>query len=105
MRSPARLTTAAVLCAGLALALCACGKQAELQRPSPLFGKPRQPSSAELGRDEAAARARADGAARSDAAAPQSVDEVRDQGLRGHPSDGPAAQASDAPPSPETTPQ
>ena len=64
-----------------ALLLCACGKQADLEQPRPMFGKPYQPSPAQLRRDEAAARAVADAAERADPRAPQSVDEVRGQGL------------------------
>ena len=59
--------------------LAGCGRQAEFERPRPLIGKPRQPSAAQLNRDAAAARARADGAVKADPQAPQSVDEVRDR--------------------------
>lgn len=62
--------------------LVGCGKQGELDRPAPLIGKAQAgPGQAKLTRDAAAARARGDGAANSDPPAPQSVDEVRNQGL------------------------
>ena len=74
-----RLILAGVLGCGLA----ACGKQGELERPAPLVGRPQGgPTSAQLTRDQAAARARQEGAANSDPQAPQSVDEVRNQGVQ-----------------------
>ena len=67
--------------AGLAVALAGCGKQGDLERPAPLFGHVKTPSAQVLARDQAAARARADGldAAGPQVLAPQSVDEVRNQ--------------------------
>jgi hypothetical protein len=66
-----------------AASLGACGKQAELERPKPLIGHGRPPPSAQqLTRDKAAARARDDGLATADPQAPQSVDEVRGQGVQ-----------------------
>ena len=71
----------AVLAALAAAATAGCGKQAELARPAPLFGHAFEPSGQAMARRDAAARARADGAAAAgpQALAPQSVDEVRDQ--------------------------
>jgi hypothetical protein len=73
-------------------ALGACGKQGELERPAPLVGKAQTgPSAAKLKRDQAAARARNDGAVNADPQAPQSVDEVRNLGVqtqREHPVSG-----------------
>ena len=62
-------------------ALAGCGRQAELDRPGPLFGKPHKPSAQQLTREQAAAQARQDGAATADPHAPVSVDEVRNQPL------------------------
>ena len=74
------------LAALAAAALAGCGKQADLDRPAPLFGHVRAPSAEALGRDQAAARARADGAASAgpQAKAPQSIDEVRNRGIPTH---------------------
>ena len=78
--------TALVLAALAGASLAGCGKQGDLERPAPLFGHVKAPSAETLARDEAAARARTDGlaAAGPQALAPQSVDEVRDQGLSAH---------------------
>ena len=81
-----RSWTVLALAALAGASLAGCGKQGELERPSPLFGHVRPSSAQVLARDQAAARARADGlaAAGPQALAPQSVDEVRDQGLAAH---------------------
>ena len=95
-----RLTLAALaaLAAALSTAMSGCGKQAELARPAPLFGHAFAPSGQAMARRDAAARARADGAAAAgpQALAPQSVDEVRDQRLT-------ARVASDAAPPASST--
>ena len=64
-----------------ALALAACGRQGELEKPGPLFGKAPAVAPDAVTRDAAMARARSDGAARADPRAPASVDEVREQGV------------------------
>jgi hypothetical protein len=75
-----RPRTLALALAVLGAVLAGCGRQAELERPSPLIGKPKSPSAERVARDEAAARARRDAAGKADPIAPQSVDEVREQG-------------------------
>ena len=83
-----------------ALALAGCGRQGELERPGPLFGRAPAAAPDVVARDEAMARARKDGAARADPRAPLSNDEVREQGVASL-----RAQAdSDAPPA-SSTPQ
>ncbi len=83
-----------------ALALAGCGRQGELERPGPLFGRAPAAAPDAVARDEAMARARKDGAARADPRAPLSNDEVREQGVASL-----RAQAdSDAPPA-SSTPQ
>ena len=63
-----------------ALALAGCGKLGDLDRPAPLFGHGTQPNAQTQTRQTAAARARADDVRSTDAQAPQSADEVRNQG-------------------------
>ena len=100
---------AALALAGLAAAalLAGCGRQGELERPAPLFGKASQPSPDALRRQQAAQRAYAEGQARADPQAPQSVDEVRSLGLwkrdQAHATDAANSQndsVSDSPPAP-----
>ena len=62
------------------LALAGCGRQAMLERPRPLTGHPFTPNAEALTREQAANRALRDGAVGADPQAPQSVEEVRDQG-------------------------
>ncbi len=71
----------AIAALGAAASLAACGRQGELERPSPLFGNPSTPSADAVTRDQATERARADAALRADPQAPQSIVEVRDQGV------------------------
>ncbi len=73
-----RLTLIALAAAAV---LAGCGRQGELERPRPLFGKPSTPAADAKSRDQAMARARADGAKHADPRAPQSIDEVREQGV------------------------
>jgi outer membrane murein-binding lipoprotein Lpp len=82
-----RLALVALLASAAALA--GCGRQAQLDRPGPLTGRPAaHPTPQRAAKDEAAARARADAAGRSDPEAPQSIDEVKHLGLdRPGPSD------------------
>ena len=62
------------------LALAGCGKEGELDRPAPLIGHGTRPNAQTQTRQTAASRARADSARSGDAQAPQSADEVRNQG-------------------------
>ena len=65
--------------AGLTLAgLGGCGRQAHLERPRPLA---QHKPGAQFDREEAALRAKVDAAQRAQPRAPQSFEEVRDQGL------------------------
>ena len=97
-----RSWTLLALAALTAAALAGCGKQGELERPAPLFGHVKTPSAQVLARDQAAARARADGlaAAGPQVLAPLSVDEVRNQRVptKTPPSDAAAPQGQPSPP-------
>ena len=75
---PRKTAVALMVLAGV---LAGCGRQAQLDRPGPLLGKPRTPTAQLVTRDQAAARARQDGAVNADPHAPRSVDEVRNQRL------------------------
>jgi hypothetical protein len=76
----------------LAGGLAGCGRQAELDRPLPRLGQTKGPSAEQVTRDQAAARARREGAANADPRAPESVDEVRNQPLPAPPPSPPAPQ-------------
>ena len=75
-----RSASLATLAALAALALAGCGKEGELDRPAPLFGHGTRPNAETQTRQSAATRARADSARSTNAQAPQSADEVRNQG-------------------------
>jgi len=77
-KSPLPLALAALA----ALTLAGCGKQGELERPRPLVGHGVEPNAQTRTRQDADARARRDAAAASDRQAPQSVDEVRNEGAQ-----------------------
>ncbi|HEY5413130.1 MAG TPA: lipoprotein [Caulobacteraceae bacterium] len=62
-----------------ALGLAGCGKQGDLQRPAPLYGRTVTPNAQTSTRQAAAARARRDTASTAHQA-PQSADEVRNEG-------------------------
>ena len=72
--------SALTLAALAALALAGCGKQGELARPAPLIGHGTKPNAQTQTRQTAAERARADAARAAVGQAPQSADEVRNQG-------------------------
>ncbi len=100
--SPGRGWTALTLTALAAAALAGCGKQGDLERPAPLFHHTLTPSAQTLTREQAADRARADGADSADPQAPQSVDEVRNQRVAPRPTPGLSAPAaSSTPPAPQ----
>ena len=80
-KTPASLAPLA-LAALAALALSGCGKQGELERPRPLVGHGVEPNASTRTRQQAEARARREAAAASDQQAPQSVDEVRNDGAQ-----------------------
>ena len=63
-----------------ALALAGCGRQGELDRPHPLFGGQVQPNAETRARQAAEADARQNAAKIPDPQAPQSADEVRNDG-------------------------
>jgi hypothetical protein len=93
-----RKAVLALLAAGAALSLAGCGRQAELARPQPMWGKPRPVGAQKLTRQQAAARARADAAPHADPVAPQSVEEVRDQPLAGQKPRQPSGQTTSSGP-------
>lgn len=78
----------ALLIVGLALA--GCGRRAQLDKPT-AQSKTYPPNTAQLTRQQAANRARAEGAKVGDPRAPQSVDEVRNQPLDPPPPDTPTS--------------
>ena len=69
-----------VLAALGALTLAGCGKQGELQRPAPLIGHGTSANAATAARQAAAADARQNAGKNPDPQAPQSADEVRNDG-------------------------
>ena len=69
--------SALALAALAALALAGCGKQGELERPSPLVGHGASANAETRARQAAEADARQDAAKIADPQAPQSADEVR----------------------------
>jgi len=71
---------ALALAALAALSIAGCGKQGELERPRPLVGHGTEPNDQTRTRQAAAARARREAAQGTDRQAPQSVDEVRNEG-------------------------
>ena len=85
-----------------ALALAGCGRQGELERPGPLFGKAPAAAPDAVTRDEGMARARRDGAARADPRAPLSNDEVREQGVASLRAQADSSAPADAPPASST---
>ncbi len=75
-------STVLTLAALGALSLAGCGKQGELERPAPLIGHGTQANAATRARQAAAADARRNAGQVSDPQAPQSADEVRNDGAR-----------------------
>ena len=75
-------TTTLALAALAALSLAGCGKQGQLERPRPLIGSGVEPNAQTRDRQAAAARARLDSVRGTDRQAPQSVDEVRNDGAQ-----------------------
>jgi hypothetical protein len=78
----AKTTVPLALAALAALTLAGCGKQGELDRPRPLVGHGVEPNAQTLTRQQAEARARREADAHSDGQAPQSVEEVRNEGAQ-----------------------
>ena len=74
--------TALSLAALAALSVAGCGKQGELQRPAPLIGRGTEPNAATRARQAAEADARQNAGRIADPQAPQSADEVRNDGAR-----------------------
>jgi hypothetical protein len=97
---------ALALAALTALALAGCGKEGELQRPSPLIGHGTQADAQTRARQAAEADARQNAGKISDPQAPESADEVRNAGsvlpppppLNGSPIAGVASQPNEGPP-------
>ncbi len=96
---------ALALAALAALSLAGCGKQGELERPRPLVGHGTEPNAQTRARQEAAARARED-VRGTDRQAPQSVDEVRNEGgqLPPPPLKGTTIPGTAQPPNPQPPP-
>ncbi len=76
----ARTTTALTLAALAALTLAGCGKQGQLERPAPLIGNGTRADAATRARQAAEADARQQAGRNPDPQAPQSADEVRNDG-------------------------
>ena len=80
-RRPASLA-ALTLAALAALTLAGCGKEGELDRPAPLIGHGTRANAETRARQAAEADARQDAAKIADPQAPQSADEVRNDGAQ-----------------------
>ena len=76
----ARIGALALVALAAALPLAGCGKLGELDRPAPLVGHGTRPNAQTQTRQTAAQRARDDAARSAVGQAPQSADEVRNQG-------------------------